>query len=330
MRSFSGLRIILTYFERRDSMLDITLLGTGGMMPLPDRYLTSLMIKYNGYGILFDCGEGTQMALHKAGLSPKQVDVIFLTHLHADHTAGLPGLLLKLVNAGRTERVHIIGPEGTAQLVEAVKRIALGITFELEVTELYESTHRFELSALCAGRLLEGLMITAFETEHSTICYGYTAELARKGKFSAERAEALGIEKKYWRQLQSGENVTVDGVGFTPDMVMGAARKGLKLTYCTDTIPTAALREQARGSDLLILEGMYGEHEKQEDADSKKHLMMQQAAEIAAETCAGELWLTHFSPSEKTPEQYAEEICGIFPNTVIRQDGVVKTLRFED
>ena len=311
-------------------MLDLTLLGTGGMMPLPDRYLTALAVKCSGCGILFDCGEGTQMALHKFGLSPKQVDFIFLTHLHADHTAGLPGLLLKLVNAGRTEPVCIIGPKGTAALAKAVKKIALGITFELRVTELSADSEVFNLSQLGGDRLPEGLTVTSFPAEHSVPCWGYTVELARKGKFSPQRAEQLGIEKRHWRVLQSGGEVCVDGTVYTSDMVMGAPRRGLKVTYCTDTVPTPQVLENARGSDLLILEGMYGDMEKQEDANSKKHMMMQSAAELAVQAGAGELWLTHFSPSEKCPEQYSDEIARIFPNTVIRTEGVTKTLRFTD
>ncbi len=313
-------------------MLDLTLLGTGGMMPLPDRYLTSLIVKHNGFGILFDCGEGTQMALHKHGLSPKQVDVIFLTHLHADHTAGLPGFLLKLVNAGRAEPVSVIGPKGTAALVEAVKRIALGITFELSVTELSSEYEIFDLSLINSSknRLLEGLTVSAFLVDHSVTCYGYSLELARKGKFSAQKAEDLGIEKRYWRLLQAGEEVNIDGATYAPDMVLGAPRKGLKVTYCTDTTPTASVSENSRGADVLVLEGMYGDKDKQDDADQKKHMMMQAAAEIAAKAGAKELWLTHFSPAEIEPERYVDEIATIFPNTMIKQEGITKTLRFEE
>lgn len=316
-------------------MLDVNLLGTGGMMPLPYRYLTSLIVKYNGYGILIDCGEGTQMALHKNGLSPKQIDYIFLTHLHADHTSGLPGLLLKMSNAERTKEVVIIGPRGTETIVNAVKTIALGLPFDIKVIEIKNNTETFELCNIGENfeekkKQIPDLFVKAFKVNHSTTCYGYTIELKRKGKFNIEAAEKLNIEKRYWNILQSGLSFSLNEKLYTPEMVMGPERKGLKLTYCTDTRPTKSILENANGSDLLILEGMYGDIEKSDDAISKKHMTMEEAAKIAKEIKPNELWLTHFSPSERYPENYKENIQKIFKETKINNEGKKTTLIFKE
>lgn len=313
-------------------MLDVTLLGTGGMMPLPYRYLTSLIVKYKGYGILIDCGEGTQISLHENGISPKQIDFIFLTHLHTDHTGGLPGLLLKMMNSGREEEVVIIGPKGTEMIVNAIKTIALGISFDIRVIEISDIEEEIDLSNinLKKNNKLSDLRVNAFKVNHSISCYGYSIVLSRKGKFNVEKAIELNINKEYWNILQSGLSFTIDEKTYTPDMVMGKERKGIKITYCTDTRPTKSIIDNAKNSDLLILEGMYGDIEKTEDAISKKHMTMIEAAEIAKETNPEELWLTHFSPAERYPENYQKEIKEIFENTQINNKGYSKTLTFTE
>ena len=302
-------------------MIDVCLLGTGGMMPLPYRWLTSLMVRYNGHSILIDCGEGTQIAMKEKGWSPHPIDVICFTHYHADHISGLPGMLLTLGNAERKEPLTLVGPKGLARVVNALRVIAPELPFEIKYIELTEPEQELEL---------DGLKVKAFRVNHNVSCYGYSLTLDRIGKFQVEKAMELNIEKCYWSVLQKGETVeTTQGV-FTPDMVLGAPRKGLKLTYCTDTRPTNSIVENAKGSDLFICEGMYGEPDKQEKAVEHKHMTFKEAAEMAKKAEVQELWLTHFSPSLPKAEPYMNDVRKIFPNAYAGKDGMSTELQFTE
>ncbi len=305
-------------------MLDICLLGTGGMMPLQYRWLTSLLVRYNGHSVLIDCGEGTQIAMRKKALSPNPIDVICFTHFHADHISGLPGMLLNMGNADRTEPVTIIGPKGIERIVNSLRVIAPELPFSLKFIEITEPEQIFELPEL------EGLRIKSFRVNHNITCYGYSLSLDRAGKFNAERAKELEIPLKLWSRLQKGETITEGDVTYTPDMVMGEARKGLKVTYTTDSRPCENIVKNAAGSDLLICEGMYGEPDSEEKAKEHKHMNFYEAAGIAKEADVPELWLTHYSPSLNHPEQYQDEVRKIFANTIVAKDGRSVELRFQD
>ena len=302
-------------------MLNVCLLGTGGMMPLPYRWLTSLMMRYNGSSILIDCGEGTQIAMREKGWSPNPIDVICFTHYHADHISGLPGMLLNMGNADRTEPLLLIGPKGLERVVNALRVIAPELPFELRFMEITEPEQSFEF---------EGYRLTAFRVSHSMVCYGYTMEIDRQGRFDKERAEAQQIPMKLWSRLQKGEIIEQDGVTYTPDMVLGESRKGLKVTYCTDSRPTESIAKAAEGTDLLILEGMYGDPEEETKARQKKHMTMQEAAHIAADAGAKELWLTHYSPAMNWPDNYRDAVKSIFENSHISKDGRSIELNFEE
>lgn len=302
-------------------MLDVCLLGTAGMMPLPHRWLTSLMLRYNGSSLLIDCGEGTQIAVKEAGLSFKPIDILCVTHFHADHISGLPGLLLTMGNAERTEPLTIIGPKGLTRVVNALRTIAPELPFEIRYVELGEPEEWIEMN---------GYHIHAFRVKHNVICYGYSVEIKRAGKFSVERAKEQGIPMKLWNRLQKGETIQEDGITYTPQMVLGPQRKGLKVTYCTDSRPVNAIVDAAQESDLFICEGMYAEKEKLAKAKQYKHMTFYEAADIAKRARVEEMWLTHFSPSLVHAEQYMPQVREIFPNAYLGKDGKNIELVFEE
>ena len=302
-------------------MIDVCLLGSGGMMPLPYRFLTSLMTRFNGSSLMIDCGEGTQVAVKEKGWSFKPIDVICFTHYHGDHISGLPGLLLTMGNADRREPLTLIGPKGLERVVSCLRVIAPELPFPIIYQEIQGAEQTFELN---------GYRLKAFRVNHNVLCYGYTIEIDRAGKFDVERARANEIPQKYWSRLQNGETVESEMGILTPDMVLGPQRKGIKLTYTTDTRPTDSIRENAKDSDLFICEGMYGEKEKTAKAVEYKHMTFYEAAELAKEANVGEMWLTHYSPSLTKPEHYMNDVKKIFPRAKAGKDGMSVDLMFED
>lgn len=290
-------------------------------MPLPYRWLTALMVRYNGSSLLIDCGEGTQIAIKEKGWSFKPIDVICFTHYHGDHISGLPGLLLTMGNADRTEPLTLVGPRGLERVVNALRVIAPELPFPIKYVEITEPEQAFEMN---------GYRLKAFRVNHNVLCYGYTMEVDRAGKFDVERATAAQIPQRYWGVLQKGETVEAEGQIYTPDMVLGPQRKGIKLTYCTDTRPTDSIRNNAKGSDLFICEGMYGEKDKQKKAKEYKHMTFYEAASLAKEADVGELWLTHYSPSLTRPEEYMDDVREIFPRAIAAKDRRTAELVFED
>lgn len=302
-------------------MLDVCLLGTGGMMPLPRRKLTALMTRYNGSSMLIDCGEGTQVAIKEAGWSFKPIDVICFTHFHADHISGLPGLLLTMGNAERKEDLLIIGPKNVEKVVSHIRIIAPELPFKIKFMELTEQFHEFEVN---------GMRINAFRVNHNVMCYGYSINIDRAGKFNVDIAREKEIPMKYWNKLQKGETIEENGNIYTPDMVLGEARKGIKVTYCTDTRPLDSIVDNAKDADLFICEGMYGEKDKLAKAKEYKHMTFYEAAEIAAKANPKQMWLTHFSPSLIRPGDYMDEVKTIFKESYLGKDGKIVELGFED
>lgn len=304
-------------------MLDVCLLGTGGMMPLPYRWLTSLMMRVGGSNILIDCGEGTQIAMKQKGWSPNPIDVICFTHYHADHISGLPGLLLSIGNSERTDDITMIGPKGLERVVRALCTIAPELPFGIKFIEITEPRQTFSFG---------GYEIDAFKVSHNVTCYGYSLRVPRIGRFDADKARELNIPLPYWNRLQKGETIEENGVIFAPDMVIGPDRRGLKVTYCTDSRPIPVISEMAADADLFICEGMYGEPGSEEKAKEHRHMTFYEAARLAvkADPQPKEMWLTHYSPSLSYPKDYEKEVRKIFKNTHVAKDGRSIDLMFED
>jgi ribonuclease Z len=303
-------------------VVDICLLGCGGMMPLPDRFLTALLLRYNGKMTLTDCGEGTQIPIKLAGWGFKSIDAICFTHYHADHIAGLPGLLLTLGNSGRTEPLSLFGPTGLTEVVKGLTVISPFLPFPLILNELpLDRTSCFK-----AG----GVKVMSFPADHGIACLSYTFNIERQRSFIKENAEAAKIPLKLWHRLQNCETVCCGDAVFTPDMVLGAPRKGIKVGYCTDTRPSKSLSDFMALCDLLVGEGIYGDNTLLPKANGKGHMVFSQAAQTAKESESKELWLTHFSPALTAPEESLCEASKIFDNVTIGKDLMMKTIFFED
>lgn len=298
-------------------MFDICLAGTGGTMPLKNRWLTSAYLRCDGKCMLIDCGEGTQIALKEAGAALKPIDLICITHFHADHISGLPGLLLSMGNEGRTQPLDIIGPAGTESVVSSLRVIAPELPFKIICHEATSSEQEFNFI---------GCRIKAFAVKHTVPCFGYSVTLDRKGRFDPERAKALSLPLRAWGMIQKNGFADVDGVRYTSDMVMGPDRRGLKFVYCTDTRPCRSIIKNGEDADLMIIEGMHGEPDKQEKAAETFHMTFAEASAIGRQAGARRLWLTHFSPSMPHPEEYAYDA----PNAYIPHDGEKICIRFDD
>ncbi len=299
-------------------VLDIALVGTGGMMPLPTRWLSSVLIRYADHLVLFDCGEGTQISLRTLGWGIKGIDLILISHVHGDHIAGLPGLLLTQSNSARTEPVDVLGPPGMTDAVDRLRVIAPYLPFDVRCRDL-QPGDTFELG---------GLRGSCTQAEHHVPCLAYRLEVPRGRAFLPDRARRLAIPVEHWRALQREEIVTWDGHTATPDEVLGPRRTGLAMALVTDTRPTPDLERLARNVDLLICEGTYGSSDDQPKAVERKHMTFAEAACLARNAGARKLLLTHFSPAVVDPLQYAQNATIVFPETVVGRDHLTLTLNF--
>jgi ribonuclease Z len=306
--------------------LELFVLGSGGMMPLPGRALTSVLLRREGELFLFDCGEGTQVSLRRLNLRWKKITAIFISHTHADHVTGLPGILMLSSQVDREEPLYIYGPPRIREFVEAMRRtLDMYINYEIVVRELDGGGEAF------AG---DGYRIAAHPLVHTKPCLAWCLEEGeRPGIFHPEKAEALGVPRgPMWSILQDGSPVSLaDGRTVQPREVLGERRRGRKFCFATDTVAAPGLAEFARGSDLFVCEGMFDE-EHAETAAEKRHLTAGQAARIAREAGVHRLGLIHYSPryADRELKRLLADAKEIFPETFLCRDLQHVNLPHED
>ncbi|MDR1786263.1 MAG: ribonuclease Z [Spirochaetaceae bacterium] len=296
--------------------LEVFVLGCGGMMPLPYRHLTSALVRREGDIFLFDCGEGTQVSLRRLNLRWKKINAIFISHTHADHVTGLPGLLMLSSQVERDDPLYIYGPPKIAEYIETSKNVLdMYINYPIVVKEI---------RAPCVVHEGEDFYIRAFPLRHTKPCVGYALEeLDRPGEFNPQAAQDLRVPcGPLWGRLQRGECVQAqDGTTVYPEQVLGPKRGGRKFSFVTDTLPIPSIAQDVRGSDLLICEGMFAD-DVADQAAEKKHMTARQAAKIAREGQVKQLGLIHYSPRYTDHELGAllDEARDVFPNTVLTRD----------
>lgn len=302
--------------------LETFVLGTGGMMPLPHRHLTSALVRHEGDLLLFDCGEGTQVAMKKLNLRWKKISAIFISHTHADHITGLPGMLMLSSQVDRTEPLYLIGPARLKEYYEVNRRaLEMFVNYEIIVKEI---SNPQEAQVVFEG---DGYKVRSFPLNHSRVCVGYTVEEdTRPGVFYPDKARELGVPMgKMWSQLQAGQTVTLDdGRSVEPGQVLGAPRSGVKFSYVTDTSPAPNIAREVAGSDLLLCEGMFT-RDLEASAREKKHMTSTQAAHIAKAAGVAKMGLFHYSPRciEKDLKLLLQEAQEVFPETFLSRDGQI-------
>lgn len=296
-------------------MIDVCLLGNGGMMPLPGRPLSATLFRVGAQTVLFDCGEGTQVNWRYSDLAYRPTSTILLSHVHADHIAGLPGVLFQIAFSGRTEPLTIYGPEHAPEIVSNLLNIVGRLPFELRVSQI-EGGETFSLD--------DGIQVSTLALQHRAPCIGYAINVPRAPRFNPERAAELGVPVEHWKRLQEG--AAVDGV--SPEDVCGPPRRGLKLALITDTSYFDEIIPFVSGSDLLVCEAMFAEDTDVERARERGHMTFSQAATLARDAGVHQLWLTHFSPRVDKPESHLDRVRAQFPHTEIGRRGLKTTLAF--
>ncbi len=295
-------------------MVEVCLPGTGGVLPLENRWTASCWVEFQGTAVLIDCGEGTQIALKKADCRLSRLGLLLITHFHADHIAGLPGLLLTLGNYGKKTPLTIAGPVGLEQIVTSLMTIAPNLPYPVVLEELDEETQAFELF---------GIHFTSMYLQHGVPCLGYRMTFKRKPIFNPNKAKELRVPLYHYKTLHAGQSVVLDnGSRIVPSMVLDGERPPISICYCTDTQSVEEISHFAHDADLFICEGMYGENAQSEKMWKKGHMVFSDSAGLAKSAEVKQLWLTHFSPAMKYPEQYLDAARCIFRHTEVGYDGI--------
>ena len=316
-------------------MLNLTLLGTGGGIPIPVRYLSAMIINYRGRNILIECGEGTQVAMRKYKTGFKSLDVICITHCHGDHIFGLPGLLSTIGNSDRVDPITIIGPKGIDFVMESFLRIVSYLPYEINIIEdpqmpLYLSTEQDILTFKDKRDYYnEEIMISTMELDHSVDCIGYSFYLKRRPEFLPKKAIANNVPKGLWGRLHKGESVIGDDKIYKPNMVLGLPRDGIKLSYITDTRPTDSIVDFIQYSDLFVCEGTYGNNEDIDKAIKNFHMTFGEAADLAYRGNVEELLITHYGKGMLDVGEFLDQTKEKFNNVILGYDGLVKVLNYK-
>lgn len=306
--------------------MEAFILGCGGMQPLPYRHLTSVLLRRDGDLFLFDGGEGTQVSLKRLNLSWKKINAIFVSHTHADHVTGLPGILMLSSQVDRTEPLYIYGPPKIAEYIESSRNVLdMYINYPIVVKEI---------TAPCVVHEEKDFIVRAFPLKHTKTCVGYALEEKdRPGEFNTQKAVELGIPcGPDWGKLQKGQNVTApDGKIVKPEDVLGKPRKGRKFSYVTDTLYIDSIAKEVENSDLLICEGMF-ERALEDQAKEKKHMTSTQAAMIARDSHSKKMALIHYSPryTDKELSVLVDEAREIYPETILSKDRMSFEIPYED
>lgn len=303
-------------------MIDVCLLGTAGTVPLPDRALAAALVRVGGSLYLIDCGEGTQVAMRRVGWGFGRLEAILLTHVHADHIAGLPGLLLTLGMSGRTRPLEIAAPTGSRQILQALLSIVPGLAYDVSLRELSGASEPVPLG--------ENLTMSVLALAHRVPCLAYRLDLSRARRFDRARAEELAIPRARWREIGAGISVVVGGRTITAEQVLGPPRRGLSVVYATDTRFIPTLAPFSADADLLVCEATFMAPEDVERARTHQHLHLDEAIALARESRARRVWLTHFSQSVVDPAAYAAEARSSCPAIEIGHDGLVAHLTFDE
>ena len=305
-------------------MIDLTLLGCGGNVPMPNRFLSSLFINYKGSKILIDCGEGTQVAMKKYNCGFKNIDLILITHLHGDHIIGLIGLLQTMGNSGKTDDLTIVGPIGIIDAIKAIKVLVEYLPYKVNIIENPKQTFSLEHD------ILKDIDISTINLDHSTECIGYSLYFKRKPKFDREKAILNQVPQNLWKKLQENSSAIYKDKTYYADMVLGENRRGIKLSFITDTRPTFEIPEFIYESDLFICEGMYGDDLDISKAVKNKHMTFRESASLANAGNVDKLLLTHFSPSIENPKYFIQNATNLFEDTIIGEDGLTLKLSYTD